>query len=120
MEEALAELGTSYDLGGRGRLLMHTIARRARNTKQHGLLLTSFWESRSGVLSTQVLQEFYVNMTRKLPRPLRVGQARRIVARYATWPSTSSNLATLSRLPGWSVAGVSRSGTRSSSWLPDA
>ena len=28
------------------------------------------WGSRSGVLSTQVLQEFYVNATRKLPRPM--------------------------------------------------
>ena len=49
-------------------------------------LLATLWQARAGVLSTQVLQEFYVNATRKLPRPLRPPQARGIVARYATWP----------------------------------
>ena len=36
--------------------------------------LSGLWESGAGLLSTQVLQEFYVNVTRKikspLPRPL--------------------------------------------------
>ena len=48
--------------------------------------LSDLWEMRTGVLSTQVLQEFYVNATRKLPRPLPPGRARLIIARYATWP----------------------------------
>jgi predicted nucleic acid-binding protein len=49
-------------------------------------LLTALWGTRAGVLSTQVLQEFYVNATRKLPKPLRPAQARSVVGRYATWP----------------------------------
>ncbi len=50
------------------------------------LRLAALWESRMGVLSTQVLQEFYVNATRKLPRPLPPARARAIIGRYATWP----------------------------------
>lgn len=50
------------------------------------LRIASLWESRTGVLSTQVLQEFYVTATRKLPRPLPPARARAIIGRYATWP----------------------------------
>ena len=32
-------------------------------------LLRQLWEEETGVLSTQVIQEFYVNVTRKIPRP---------------------------------------------------
>jgi predicted nucleic acid-binding protein len=32
--------------------------------------LNALWERRAGVLSMQVLQEFYVNITRKIARPL--------------------------------------------------
>ena len=49
-------------------------------------LLAALWGTREGVLSTQVLQEFYVNATRKLPRPVAPARARTIVSRYATWP----------------------------------
>ena len=49
-------------------------------------LLVRLWGSRTGVLSTQVLQEFYVNATRKLPKPLSPIRARTIIRRYATWP----------------------------------
>lgn len=50
------------------------------------LRVAGLWEARTGVLSTQILQEFYVNTTRKLLRPLSPLRARRIIARYATWP----------------------------------
>ena len=33
-------------------------------------VITELWDERQGVVSTQVLQEFYVTVTRKLPRPL--------------------------------------------------
>jgi predicted nucleic acid-binding protein len=49
-------------------------------------LLAELWGSRTGALSTQVLQEFYVNATRKLPKPLPAARARAVVRRYATWP----------------------------------
>lgn len=48
-------------------------------------LLRSLWEERSGVLSTQVLQEFYVNATRKIRTPLSRTDARAVVDAYAPW-----------------------------------
>ncbi len=47
--------------------------------------VADLWASGTGALSTQVLQELYVNLTRKLPRPLRRSDARQLVADYATW-----------------------------------
>ncbi len=49
-------------------------------------LLEELWADRSGVLSTQVLQEFYVVATRKFRPPMSRSQAREVVALYATWP----------------------------------
>ena len=49
-------------------------------------LLEGVWADRSGVLSTQVLQEFYVVATRKFKPPMRRSEARELVALYATWP----------------------------------
>ena len=57
----------------------------ARREAARGLL-SRLWEADAGVLSTQVLQEFYVTVTRKIPQPLRFGTARDVVAQYRTWP----------------------------------
>jgi predicted nucleic acid-binding protein len=48
--------------------------------------LRALWRARTGTLSTQILQEFYVVATRKLRAPMRRTTARRIVALYAAWP----------------------------------
>ena len=48
-------------------------------------LLADLWKDRQGVLSVQVLQEFYVTVTRKLPKPLPPDQARDIVREYLAW-----------------------------------
>lgn len=48
-------------------------------------LLRSLWDDGNGCLSMQVLQEFYVNITRKVPRPLRSDSAAEIVSDLATW-----------------------------------
>ena len=48
-------------------------------------VLRELWTERNGALSTQVLQEFYVNVTRKIPRPLSKATARRIVDSYVAW-----------------------------------
>lgn len=48
-------------------------------------MLRSLWVERSGVVSTQVLQEFYVNATRKLKTPLTKPAARSVVSVYAAW-----------------------------------
>jgi predicted nucleic acid-binding protein len=49
-------------------------------------LLEELWADGSGVLSTQVLQEFYVVATRKFKPPMRRSEARELVTLYATWP----------------------------------
>lgn len=49
-------------------------------------LLADLWERRDGCLSTQVLQETYVVVTRKLRRPMARPEARRLVAAYGEWP----------------------------------
>ena len=49
-------------------------------------LLRELWNTHRGVLSTQVLQEFYVNVTRKIRKPLAPAMAREIIRSYAAWP----------------------------------
>ncbi len=48
-------------------------------------LLEELWESRLGCLSVQVLQEFYITITRKVAHPLDSGVAAQIVADLSTW-----------------------------------
>jgi len=48
-------------------------------------LVVRLWDERSGVLSVQVLQEFYVNVTRKLKKPLSSAKALEVVEEYLTW-----------------------------------
>jgi predicted nucleic acid-binding protein len=44
------------------------------------------WDEESGCLSLQVLQEFYVNVTQKVRRPLSPKAGRELIAAYAVWP----------------------------------
>ena len=48
-------------------------------------LIVELWDDRNGVLSVQVLQEFYVNVTRKLKKPLTNAKALEVVEEYLTW-----------------------------------
>jgi predicted nucleic acid-binding protein len=48
-------------------------------------VLAELWESRSGVVSPQVLQEFYVNAVRKFAKPLPKSFAQMIVEKYSQW-----------------------------------
>lgn len=48
-------------------------------------LVRDLWEERTGALSTQVLQELYVNLRRKARRPLDVGAAKQLVEDYLSW-----------------------------------
>jgi predicted nucleic acid-binding protein len=48
-------------------------------------VLRELWSARTGVVSMQVLQEFYVNVTRKIPSPLSKDLARLVVSSYAMW-----------------------------------
>jgi predicted nucleic acid-binding protein len=47
--------------------------------------VADLWESRNGILSTQVLQELYITLTRKVTSPVTGTVARRLVRNYLTW-----------------------------------
>jgi len=49
-------------------------------------LMVDLWNGRDGVLSVQVLQEFYVTVTRKLKKPFEAARALDIVREYLSWP----------------------------------
>ncbi len=49
------------------------------------MLVTELLKTRTGVLSPQVLQEFYVNVTRKITKPLSKRAAREIVEDFRVW-----------------------------------
>lgn len=57
--------------------------------------LRELWEDGNGVVSPQVLQEFYVNVTRKLRSPLSKIDARALVDTYSAWcvDTTASDVA---------------------------
>jgi len=48
-------------------------------------IVEELWRERSGVLSTQVLQELCVNLRRKAGRPVNLETARKIVVDYLAW-----------------------------------
>jgi predicted nucleic acid-binding protein len=53
--------------------------------EQARTLVTRLWESGDGVLSIQVLQEFFWTITRKVPRPISPSQAVDLIEEFATW-----------------------------------
>lgn len=48
-------------------------------------LVERLWNDRCGVLSTQVLQEFYVNIRKKARVPVSAGDAKQWIADYLNW-----------------------------------
>ncbi|HEX3713999.1 MAG TPA: PIN domain-containing protein [Trebonia sp.] len=48
-------------------------------------LLEELWLSRNGCLSVQILQEFFVDVTRKIPKPLDIAAAKEIIADLSRW-----------------------------------
>ncbi|MCL5982043.1 MAG: PIN domain-containing protein [Firmicutes bacterium] len=48
-------------------------------------LVSKLWDSGKGCLSIQVLQEFYVNLTQKIPHPLTPLKTTRIIDDYGQW-----------------------------------
>jgi predicted nucleic acid-binding protein len=53
--------------------------------EQARALVEELWRDRTGVVSTQVLQELAVNLRRRARRPLDVRTTREIVGDYLTW-----------------------------------
>jgi predicted nucleic acid-binding protein len=62
-------------------------------------LAEELWDNREGCLSIQVLQEFFVTTTRKIPKPLEALAAARIIDDLAHWhvhaPAASDVLAAI-------------------------
>ena len=58
-------------------------------------LLRALWKSGGGVVSIQVLQEMYVNVTRKIPQPLSLAAARGLVNLYRVWQVEVPSVETL-------------------------
>jgi predicted nucleic acid-binding protein len=54
-------------------------------------ILASLWKTDRGVISTQVLQEFYAVITRKIKPPLPKKRAREVVASYGSWCSVNTD-----------------------------
>jgi len=47
--------------------------------------IAGLWETRNGIISSQVLQEFYVTVTHKIPSPLPQSVARTLISNYSVW-----------------------------------
>jgi predicted nucleic acid-binding protein len=62
----------------------HDVDAKAKHDVAKGVL-SELWRQRTGVLSMQVLQEFYVNVTRKIATPLPKDIARAVVNSYSIW-----------------------------------
>jgi len=60
-------------------------------------LLRQLWESGAGRVSVQVLQEFYINVTKKLAAPVAHLTAREIVSSYGAWVRESTTPITVTR-----------------------
>ncbi|MCK4495393.1 MAG: PIN domain-containing protein [Candidatus Aminicenantes bacterium] len=48
-------------------------------------ILTGLWDSGLGVISTQVLQEFFINVTKKIPKPIDIDLAKGIIGDFLKW-----------------------------------
>ena len=63
----------------------HDVSAGDRHAKAFALM-ENLWEMETGVISAQVLQEFYVTVTRKIKNPLKPDETRAIIRNYLTWP----------------------------------
>jgi len=58
-------------------------------------IILNLWENRRGIISTQVLQEFYVNVTRKILNPLSKSKVRGIIESYLVWDVELNGIKTI-------------------------
>jgi len=54
-------------------------------------IIKNLWKSGRGIISTQVLQEFFVTVTRKIAKPLDSSAAKQIVKDYLVWKTIVVN-----------------------------
>ena len=58
-------------------------------------LIEGLWMEGNGAISTQVLQEFYVNVRRKAKNPISHDQARALITDYMSWNPVINDGATM-------------------------
>jgi predicted nucleic acid-binding protein len=63
--------------------------------QQAASIIRMLWEEETGVISVQVLQEFYVNITQKIPQPLPQAKARGLIGAYRAWQVESPTAETV-------------------------
>src|SRR5262245_34056138 len=56
-------------------------------------VLRQLWKTKTGVVSTQVLQELYVQLTKRADTPAGRRRARELVETYGVWPVTGLDVA---------------------------
>jgi predicted nucleic acid-binding protein len=56
-----------------------------RKHEQARALVEELWHSGNGIISTQVLQEFCINIRRKAAVPLSLEETRRVLQDYLSW-----------------------------------
>lgn len=67
-------------------ILLYAYHRDAGNKHEKAkAVLAELWENNNGTISAQVLQEFYVNLTRKVASPLSPKEAMELVAQFLHW-----------------------------------
>jgi predicted nucleic acid-binding protein len=67
-------------------VLIYSVDPSARQKGERArMLLQELWRRRAGCVSIQVLQEFYVTVTAKLPRPLSLAEGLAKAADFAEW-----------------------------------
>ena len=62
----------------------HDLSAGAKHERARALV-EELWATREGCLSVQIMQEFFVTVTRKLPRPLGAASAKDILADLSRW-----------------------------------
>lgn len=60
-------------------------------------LTRELWETRKGVISTQVLQELYAALRRKLKAPMSPSEAEEVLLSYFAWEVVINNRASIVR-----------------------
>jgi predicted nucleic acid-binding protein len=48
-------------------------------------IMTDLWQAGLGTISTQILQEFFVTLTKKIPAPLDISVVRETIRRLSRW-----------------------------------
>lgn len=55
------------------------------------ILVEQLWSEMRGVISTQILQELYISLRRKVSRPLSVSEAQAVVRDFCAWDVIINN-----------------------------